>query len=291
MWIIANGKRQELAQAASVADFMRERNLDPALVIAELNGEPIARESYERVRLSEGDRLELVHAVAGGAEPSTMGKLGEWRRQRLAGSRLYVVTGGRRAQGDLDDFLDAILDAGTDIVQLREKDAEAGDLLRWGEVFKDAVDKHQALFVVNDRPDVALALDADGVHVGQNDLPAAAARSVMGPDALIGLSTHDDGQFDSAPAEADYLCAGPVFETPTKPGRRATGVELIAHAAGRSRTGAELRPWFAIGGLDPGNLPPVVLEGATRIVVVRAVTEAADPAEAVAALTELLPPA
>jgi thiamine-phosphate pyrophosphorylase len=201
---------------------------------------------------------------------------GPWRRRRLDEARLYVVTGARRESGDLERFLDMILAAGVDVVQLREKEAEAGDLLRWGEVFREAAVRHGALFVVNDRPDVALALGADGVHVGQNDLPAAFVRDLVGPDLLIGLSTHDEAQLRSASPHADYVCVGPVHETPTKPGRPATGLELVREAARR-----EGRPWFAIGGIDPGTLPAVAGAGARRIVVVRAVAEAEDPAEAV----------
>ena len=206
-------------------------------------------------------------------------KRGEWRKRRLAEARLYVVTGAREKFGDLEGFLDAILGAGVDIVQLREKDWEAGDLIRWGRVFLDAAIRHEALFVMNDRPDVALAVGADGVHVGQNDVPVAFVRDLVGPDVLIGLSTHDSEQLGSAPHEADYLSVGPVHETPTKPGRPATGLALVRQVAKRER-----RPWFAIGGIDPQTLPPVVDAGAARIVVVRAVTEAADPGAAVAEL-------
>jgi thiamine-phosphate pyrophosphorylase len=209
----------------------------------------------------------------------------EWRRRRLAGARLYVVTGARQERGDLEPFLDAILRAGADIVQLRDKDAEAGDLLRWGETFLEATSRHGALFVVNDRPDVAVALGADGVHLGQNDLPVAFARDLAGPDVLIGLSTHDARQLRGASAEADYVSVGPVHETPTKPGRPATGLGLVREAARR-----EQRPWFAIGGIDPQTLPAVINAGGRRIVVVRAVTEAADPAEAVRGLLAGLVP-
>jgi thiamine-phosphate pyrophosphorylase len=210
---------------------------------------------------------------------------GARRRARLARARLYVVTDARTGRGDLAGFLEAILGAGVDVVQLREKEAEAGDLLRWGEVFREAAARHGALFVVNDRPDVALALGADGVHVGQNDLPPAVARRVLGPDAIVGLSTHTEEQLRAAPPEADYVCVGPVWETPTKPGRPATGLELVRAAARGER-----RPWFAIGGIHPGNLAEVVGAGARRVVVVRAVTEAPDPAEAVRALLAGLPP-
>jgi thiamine-phosphate pyrophosphorylase len=203
------------------------------------------------------------------------------RRERLQAARLYVVTGARDG---LAEFLDAILEAGVDIVQLREKEAEAGDLLRWGDVFRTAAERHDALFIVNDRPDVALALQADGVHLGQNDLPPAVARQILGPDAIIGLSTHAPEQWDAAAPEADYLCAGPVWETPTKPGRSAAGLGLVRHAA---RSG-ERRPWFAIGGINGANLGEVLEAGAGRVVVVRAVTEADDAATAAHGLAESL---
>ena len=206
------------------------------------------------------------------------------RRERLAAARLYVVTGAREDRGDLAGFLDAILGAGVDIVQLREKDAEAGDLLRWGSVFAEAAERHGALFTVNDRPDVALALGADGVHVGQNDLPPAVARQVLGPDAIVGLSCHSNDQLDAAPEEADYVTAGPIHPTPTKPGRPGTGLDVVRHAAATVR-----RPWFAIGGLDPTTLPAAVEAGARRIVVVRAVTNAEDPTTAVRELLDGLP--
>jgi thiamine-phosphate pyrophosphorylase len=210
---------------------------------------------------------------------------GDGRRERLARARLYVVTGARREQGDLGAFLAAVLDAGADIVQLREKDAEAGDILRWSQGFRAAADRHGALFVINDRPDVAVASGADGVHLGQNDLPPAWARRVVGPDMLIGLSTHSPAEFDAAAPEADYLCVGPLFATPTKPGRAATGLEIVTHAASRARDGTEQRPWFAIGGVDVASLPGVGAAGATRVVVVRAAA-GPDPGAAVSALVE-----
>ena len=205
------------------------------------------------------------------------------RRERLAAARLYVVTGAR---ADLGEFLDAILGAGVDVIQLREKEAEAGDLLRWGETFREAAERHGALFIVNDRPDVAFALDADGVHLGQNDLPPRVARDILGDDAIIGLSTHSPAQWDVAAPEADYLCIGPVWETPTKPGRPAAGLDAVRHAA----LSAETRPWFAIGGITEVNLAEVLDSGATRIVVVRAVTESAVPADAVLGLVAQLAP-
>jgi thiamine-phosphate pyrophosphorylase len=207
------------------------------------------------------------------------------RRERLARSRLYVVTDAREQQGDLPEFLAEILDAGVDIIQLREKDAEVADLLRWGEIFREAAARNGALFILNDRPDVALGLDADGVHLGHEDMPLDEARAFMGPDAILGLSTHSPVQWDSAPPEADYLCAGPVWETPTKPGRPAAGLDYVRYAA----TSGEKRPWFAIGGINADNLSQVLEAGATRIVVVRAVTEAAEPRLAVEGLLAQLP--
>jgi thiamine-phosphate pyrophosphorylase len=206
------------------------------------------------------------------------------RRERLARSRLYVVTDARSDRGDLENFLGAIFEAGADIVQLREKDAEAGDLLRCAKAFRDAADQHEALFIVNDRPDVALAADADGAHLGQNDLPPDVARKILGADAIIGLSCHSAAQLDAAPTEADYVTAGPVHETPTKPGRAASGLSVVGHAARTAR-----RPWFAIGGINDETLPAVLAAGAERIVVVSAVAQAADPGAAVRTLRALLP--
>jgi thiamine-phosphate pyrophosphorylase len=210
---------------------------------------------------------------------------GDRRRERVARARLYVVTGARHAQGDLAAFLAAVLEAGADIVQLREKEAEAGDLLRWSKEFRSAADRHGALFVMNDRPDVAVASGADGVHVGQNDLPPAWARRMVGPELLIGLSTHSIVEFDASAPDADYLCVGPLFATPTKLGRPATGLEIVTHAASRARDGRERRPWFAIGGIDITSLPGVMDSGAERIAVVRAAA-GPDPAASVRALAE-----
>ena len=196
MRVTANGHEYDIADGTTVAAFIRQRSLDPRSVVVERNGEAVERARYDDLRLEPGDRLELVRAVAGGSgegetvlsEPAAPASLGEWRRRRLAAARLYVVTDARQGQGDLAEFLEEILDAGVDVVQLREKDAEAGDLLRWAEVFREAAERHQALFFVNDRPDVALACGADGVHVGQNDLPPAFVRGLVGerrPDRAV----------------------------------------------------------------------------------------------------------
>jgi thiamine-phosphate pyrophosphorylase len=209
-------------------------------------------------------------------------------RARLAAARLYLCTGARRSTGDLAQFLDAVLGAGVDIVQLREKGLEAREELALLEVFADACQRHGRLLAVNDRADVALAARSDVLHLGQDDLPVPAARRILGPGPLIGRSSHDPAQAEAAAAEpgADYFCAGPVWTTPTKPGRPATGLGLLAHLA-RQRPA---RPWFAIGGISLSRLDGVLAAGATRVVVVRAITEADDPAAATRAFAARLRP-
>jgi thiamine-phosphate pyrophosphorylase len=199
-------------------------------------------------------------------------------RARLAGARLYLCTGARRSTGDLAQFLDAVLAAGVDIVQLREKGLEAREELQLLEVFADACQRHGRLLAVNDRADVALAAGSDVLHLGQDDLPVPVARRILGPHPLIGRSSHSPAQAAAAATEpgADYFCAGPVWTTPTKPGRPATGLELLSHVAGQQPA----RPWFAIGGISLARLDDVLAAGATRVVVVRAITEADDPAAA-----------
>ena len=199
-------------------------------------------------------------------------------RERLAAARLYLCTDGRRQRGDLAGFLDAALGGGVDIVQLREKGLEAREELALLEVFAEACRRHGRLLAVNDRADVALAAGADVLHLGQDDLPVTVARQILGPDPLIGRSSHSPAQADAAAAEpgVDYFCAGPVWTTPTKPGRPATGLGLLSHVARL----VPARPWFAIGGISLGRLDEVIAAGASRVVVVRAITEAGDPAAA-----------
>ncbi|MFI6516656.1 thiamine phosphate synthase [Spirillospora sp. NPDC050679] len=209
-------------------------------------------------------------------------------RARLSRARLYLCTDARERQGDLPEFLDAVLAGGVDIVQLRQKGLEARQELEHLRVFRDACERHGALLAVNDRADVACAAHADVLHLGQDDLPVPAARAIVGEDILIGRSTHSDEQASAAAAEpgVDYFCAGPVWPTPTKPGREAPGPKLLEYVAAQR----ESRPWFAIGGVDAGNLDEVLAAGARRIVVVRALTEAADPGAAAAELARRLPP-
>ena len=207
-------------------------------------------------------------------------------RTQLAQARLYLCTDARRSRGDLPRFLDAVLGAGVDIVQLREKGLEAGEELALLEVFADACRRHGRLLAVNDRADVALAAGADVLHLGQDDLPVPVARRILGPAPLIGRSSHSPAQADAVAAEpgVDYFCAGPVWVTPTKPGRPATGAGLLGHIAGAKPE----RPWFAIGGISLARLDEVLQAGATRVVVVRAITEADDPATAAGSFTRQL---
>ena len=207
-------------------------------------------------------------------------------RERLAGARLYLCTDGRRAAGDLEPFLDAVLSNGVDIVQLREKGLEAGEELALLAVFAAACRRHGALLAVNDRADVALAAGADVLHLGQDDLPVGVARRILGPGPVIGRSSHRQEQAAAAATEdgVDYFCAGPLWETPTKAGRPGTGLGLLTQVA---LLGAA-RPWFAIGGISLDRVGAVLDAGATRVVVVRALTQAVDPGAAAAAFAKRL---
>ncbi|MGB6455865.1 MAG: thiamine phosphate synthase [Streptosporangiaceae bacterium] len=207
-------------------------------------------------------------------------------RARLADARLYLCTDARERQGDLPGFLDAVLGGGVDVVQLRQKGLEAGQELRYLEVFRAACVRHGKLLAVNDRADVAYAAGADVLHLGQDDLSPVIARTLIGPAPLIGLSSHAEAETAAAAVEpaADYFCAGPVWPTPTKPGRPAPGLDLLRFAAGLGSS----RPWFAIGGIDESNLDQVLAAGATRIVVVRVLTDSGDPGAAAARLAARL---
>ncbi|WAL95008.1 thiamine phosphate synthase [Streptomyces sp. Je 1-369] len=210
------------------------------------------------------------------------------RRDRLADARLYLCTDARRRQGDLPEFLDAVLAGGVDIVQLRDKGMEAGEELEHLRVFADAACRHGKLFAVNDRADVAHAIGADVLHLGQGDLPVPAARAILGgsADVLIGRSTHAESEAAAAAVQegVDYFCTGPCWPTPTKPGRHAPGLDLVRYTASLGTD----RPWFAIGGIDADNLDEVLDAGARRVVVVRAITEADDPGAAAAEFAKRL---
>ncbi|MFE9553467.1 thiamine phosphate synthase [Streptomyces sp. NPDC006692] len=205
-------------------------------------------------------------------------------REQLADARLYLCVDARKRQGDLPEFLDAVLASGVDVVQLRDKGMEAAEELDHLAVFAEACRRHGKLLAVNDRADVAHAVGADVLHLGQGDLPVPAARAILGDQVLIGRSTHAESEAAAAAAEpgVDYFCTGPCWPTPTKPGRHAPGLDLVRHTASLGTD----RPWFAIGGIDAGNLEEVLDAGADRVVVVRAITEAADPAAAAADLAK-----
>ena len=216
--------------------------------------------------------------------------LGEARRRALADARLYFVCEAQPHARDPGPLLEAAIAGGADVIQLREKAPRcAEELIAFAAPFARAAREHGALFFLNDEPGLVVACDADGVHVGQDDESVAVARAAAGEDALVGLSTHSPEQFDAAAAalgdaRPDQISAGPVWETPTKPGRPAAGLDLIEHAA---RAGGDT-PWFAIGGIDLTNVADVVAAGARRIVVVRALRDADDPQAAAFALREAL---
>jgi thiamine-phosphate pyrophosphorylase len=206
---------------------------------------------------------------------------GPLRRERMRTARLYFVCDARPA-ADLEALLRAALTGGADIVQLREKELGREEIERAAGTFRRVADTFSALFIVNDDPELARSCDADGVHVGQDDVSAEGARETLGPDAIIGLSTHSEEQIAaSAERPVDYISVGPIWETPTKAGRPAVGLDLIRHAAARAP-----HPFFAIGGIDPGNAAQVVDAGAERLCAVRAIRDAADPQAAAAELRQ-----
>ncbi|KXP10164.1 thiamine phosphate synthase [Tsukamurella pseudospumae] len=216
-------------------------------------------------------------------------------RERLASSSLYLCTDARRERGDLAEFVAAALRGGVDIVQLRDKgsagEREFGALEAAQEIeivaqLREIAHEHEALVAVNDRADIALGARADVLHLGQDDLPVPVARAIVGPDVVIGRSTHDAAQARSAAVEdgVDYFCTGPCWPTPTKPGRFAPGLPLVRETA----AAAPARRWFAIGGIDLERVPEVTAAGANAIVVVRAITAAADPEAAARALKAAL---
>ena len=197
----------------------------------------------------------------------------------LADRRLYLCTADRP---DLASFLAACIAGGVDVVQLRDKALDARPLLARARLAAEVCAGHGVPFILNDRPDLALECDAVGVHVGQDDAPPALARRILGPDAVVGLSTHAPAELDASAAEpADYVSVGPVAPTPTKPGRPGTGLDYLRYAA-RTAT----RPWFVTGGVTPATVGDMLEAGARRFVVVRWLTESADPEAAARALRD-----
>jgi len=204
---------------------------------------------------------------------------GALRRERLRTARLYLCCEARPHDRDPEALLRAALNGGVDLVQLREKELGRGEIERAAETYRRLCDTYSTLFIVNDDPDLARSCDADGVHVGSH-AEVEAARELLGPDAIVGLSTHSEEEVDAANRlPVDYIAVGPVWETPTKPGRPAIGLEPIAHAAEHC-----VHPFFGIGGIDPTNAEQVVRAGARRLVVVRAIRDADDPTAAGEAL-------
>jgi len=199
----------------------------------------------------------------------------------LGDRRLYLCTADRP---DLESFLAACISGGVDVVQLRDKHLDARPLLARARVAAAVCADHGVPFILNDRPDLAVGCGAAGVHVGQDDAPASLARRILGPDAIVGLSTHAPAEFEASAAEpADYVSVGPVAATPTKPGRPGTGLDYLRYAA-RTAT----RPWFVTGGVTPETLPDMLDAGARRFVVVRWLTEASDPEAAARAVRQVI---
>lgn len=203
---------------------------------------------------------------------------GSLRRERLRTARLYFVCDATPNGEDPEPLLRAALDGGVDLVQLREKEASTKVIERAADTFRRVCDTYGVPFILNDDPELAMAVRADGVHVGQDDMSIADVRKIIGSDHLLGLSTHSEEQIKAAHEmnrkglTIDQISVGPINETPTKPGRPATGLELVSFAA-RTAT----IPFFAIGGIDESNLLPVLQAGARRICVVRAIRDAANP--------------
>ena len=207
------------------------------------------------------------------------------RLVRLGGARLYLILDASPGGRDAVPIVEAALRGGVAVVQLREKELPDGELVAVARRLAAVCDRAGALFVLNDRPDLVAACNADGVHVGQDDVAPAEARRLAGAGRLVGLSTHSPGQIAAAHhAGVDYIGVGPVWETATKPGRPAVGIELVVEAAATARL-----PWFAIGGIDLTNVAKVREAGATRLAVVRAIRDAADPKAAARAFRDALP--
>ena len=198
---------------------------------------------------------------------------GPLRRERLRTARLYFVCEAMPGGRDPEALLQAALTGGVDIVQLREKELGRDEIERSAQTFRRLCDTYSALFIVNDDPYLARTCNADGVHVGQDDASASEARELLGPEAIVGLSTHSEEQLAASAREpVDYVSVGPIWETPTKVGRPGVGLGLVEHAGANAP-----HPFFAIGGIDPGNAPAVVAAAARRLGVVRAIRDAEDP--------------
>lgn len=296
--IVANGAAYMISDGTTIADFIESRHLPVNSCVAELNGRALTPSELSVATLSAGDRIEIVRAIAGGSPESE-----SWiaatnppptdrpesgtdveLKERLAAARLYVIAPSNPKRGGLAYLLREAVEGGAGIIQLRDHSVADGELLRAAQIFREVADETGALFIVNDRPDIARLSGADGVHVGQDDLSPAAVREVLGTAPLIGLSTHTTDQVLAAQSEpVDYIGVGPIFATPTKEGREPVGLDLVKTAAAHSRI-----PFFAIGGIDASNVSTVVRAGATHVAVVRAVIDSDEPRNAAATLTATL---
>jgi thiamine-phosphate pyrophosphorylase len=237
-------------------------------------------------------RANGAHALAGACQTAQMPAVdtGSERRERLAAARLYLVCDAKPGGRELPDVLRGAVAGGVQVVQLRDKQLGDEELAAVANAARALCERIGALLIVNDRPLVAREAGADGVHIGQDDMPVAEVRELVGPDLLVGLSTHAESEIDAASATTadgtplvDYIGVGPVHETPTKAGRAAVGVELVRYASAHASV-----PFFAIGGLDAANIGEVVAAGATRAVVLRAIADAEDPEQAARELRGLL---
>nr|WP_318655634.1 MULTISPECIES: thiamine phosphate synthase [unclassified Pseudoclavibacter] len=221
-------------------------------------------------------------------DPHATPRTREWRLSMLQQAQLYLCTDARLGTGDFDEFVDAAYRGGVDIIQLRDKHLDAGDELEYFELLAAAARRHGRLFAANDRADVATLTGADILHVGQRDLSVADARSLLPEGTLVGLSTHSRVQAEQARlGDPDYYCIGPVWRTPTKPGRAPVTLDAVRQVHTQSR--GDAKPWFAIGGVNAETLEQVLDAGANRIVVVRAITQADDPEAAARELRSALP--
>lgn len=208
-------------------------------------------------------------------------------RERLDRARLYLCTDASRGRAGLLDFVRSAIAGGVDIVQVRDKTLSAYDELVLLDAVRDVCEPAGALFAVNDRADFAMLTGAHILHTGQDDLPVVAARRLLGPEALLGRSSHSVEQavIAAKDSDVDYFCVGPLWQTPTKPGRPAIGLETLRDVVATNPA----KPFFAIGGIDNERLGAVLDTGATRIVVVRAITLAGDPQAAAHKLRRRLP--
>lgn len=206
------------------------------------------------------------------------------KRAQLEGVRLYLITDARPALQPFEAFLERAIAGGVGMVQLRDRALEDAELLR---IAIRGVRTCAALgvpFIINDRADIAMLAGADGVHLGQDDLPPSQARRIVGLDAIVGLSTHSPAQIQASEAEpVDYIGVGPIHATPTKPGRPAVGAELVRFAAAHCS-----RPFFAIGGIDPKNVGELVAAGGRAVSVLRWVSHARDPQAAAREMVDAL---